>query len=81
VPVACGVLNTYDCSTLSFLAIYFMLISNDWFYFFFVMTILGAVSHGCMLFFAPDSPKWLLANGRKDEAIVAFNQIAAFNNS
>ena len=32
-----------------------------------------------MSFFIPESPRWLLANGREEEAKIAINRIAKFN--
>lgn len=45
------------------------------------MTSLGALSLAFMLLVSPDSPRWLLAKGRKEEAIAAFNKIAVLNGS
>jgi MFS family permease len=76
-----GVLNAIDSLTLTVLALYFTFVSKEWFYLYLTMTSLGALSLAFMLLVSPDSPRWLLAKGRKEEAIAAFNKIAVLNGS
>lgn len=45
------------------------------------MTVLGVAALLFMILFSPENPKWLLSKGRREEAISAFNKIAAFNGS
>lgn len=79
--VMSGLLNSWDQSTVTFMIFYFLFVSKDWFGLFLVMTLLGGVAHCFMLACAPESPKWLLAQGRRQEAIAAFNHIARWNRS
>lgn len=79
--LSCGFLNAFDSLTLTIIALYFTYVSKDWFFLFLTMTTLGALSLAFMVLVSPNSPKWLLAKGRKEEAIAAFNQIAKFNGS
>lgn len=44
-----------------------------------VMTIIAAFALIFAVFFIPESPSWLLAQGRNNEAIDSFNAIAKFN--
>lgn len=60
-----GLLNAIDSLTLTAIALYFMFISKEWFYLYLTMTSLGAASLAFMLVASPDSPRWLLAKGRK----------------
>jgi hypothetical protein len=43
------------------------------------MVIVGITSFCILIFFVPESPKWLLLRGKQSEAIVVFNKIAAIN--
>ena len=63
------------------LTMYFLYLDKNWFNLFLVLTVLGTASLLFMLLVAPENPKWLLAKGRRDEAISAFNKIASFNRS
>ena len=56
----------------------FMSISHEWFWlcgFFTILTYMGTV----VSLICPESPRWLLVNGRSKEAIEALNTIAEFN--
>ena len=79
--VCCGLLNAWDTITLTVTAIYFLYWNRNWFNLCLGMTILGAISHFYMLIYAPESPKWLLVQNRREDAIIAFNKIAEFNRS
>lgn len=57
-----------------------MFVSNNWYGLMLGTTILGALGNVIMLFM-PESPAWLLAHGRKKDAISALNQIAKINGS
>lgn len=76
-----GILNAWDCLTLSIVTLYFLHVSKHWFQLCFWMSVLGTVSLLFMVFCAPESPKWLLTKGKRVEAIAAFNQIAKINRS
>jgi hypothetical protein len=43
------------------------------------MTSIGTLSFLIVLLLVPESPKWLLINGRKQEAVEALNKIAKIN--
>ena len=60
---------------------YFMYVGNDWYPLILGYTILGVVSFILITFLCPESPKWLLLQGRTDEAIKSLNYIAWFNRS
>ena len=40
---------------------------------------MGYIALFVCLFLGPESPEWLLMKGRRKEAIIALNKIAAFN--
>lgn len=79
--MCCGLLNTWDTVTLTVLTLYFRYWNKNWFYLYFSLTVLGALSMLFMMVLAPESPKWLILQGRKKEAISAFNNIAKLNGS
>jgi hypothetical protein len=79
--VASGFLTAFDSVSMAVIPFYFLSISKNWFNLFFGFTVLSAICHFGMLHFAPDSPKWLLVQNRKHEAINAFNKIAQYNRS
>ena len=71
-------LSTFDSGSLAFICTYFLLISKDWFPLMLTSVLMTLVAFiGC--FFLPESPNWLLANGRVQEAIDAFNYIGRVN--
>lgn len=45
------------------------------------MSVLGAIAKLFMILYAPESPKWLLGQERREDAIMAFNTIAKMNGS
>jgi hypothetical protein len=66
---------------LTVLALYFKYLSRDWFPLFLTVTVLGLIALLFMLVVVPDNTKWLLIEGRREEAISAFNKIAKINGS
>lgn len=79
--MSCGILNAWDTITLCFMTLYFLHWSKDWFPICFFMSVIGALAHVFMMVAAPENPRWLLSQGRREEAIAAFNRIAKFNRS
>ncbi len=71
--MSCGLLNAVDSLTLTVIALYFTFVSKNWFPIYFMTTSSGALALAFMTFVSPNSPKWLLAKGRKEEAIEAYN--------
>ena len=74
--VCCGFMNALDTITLTVSTLYYLYVNKDWYYLCFFFTVIGAISHFYMIIFAPESPKWLLANNRRLEGISAFNRVA-----
>ena len=74
-------LTSFDSATMFFVCFYFIFISKDWFPLFFTMTVLATLAYLGIVFLLPDSPIWLLKQGRVEDAIAAFNQIAKVNGS
>ena len=72
-------LNTFDSGSLFFVCIYFFLISRDWFPLMLFMTVLSTIAFIITSTLLPESPEWLLLNGRTKEAIAAFNLIGRVN--
>ena len=58
--------------------IYFWQISTDWFWFVFIGSCYQIVSV-TLLYFVPESPRYLLSAGRFEDARQAFEQIAKLN--
>lgn len=61
------------------ICLYSLFISRNWFYLQLFMTSIGTLSFLIVLLLVPESPKWLLINGRKQEAVEALNKIAKIN--
>lgn len=72
-------LNAWDTSVLTFVTIYYLFINKNWFYLTLTSSILGVVAKIFILFIAPESPRWLLMQDKREEAIASFNQIAKIN--
>ena len=77
----CSFLNAFDTLTLFVTCVYFIFISKEWFYLYLFMTVLGTVSFIVIFWIMPEAPRWLLINGKQEEAISTFNSIARFNRS
>ena len=58
---------------------YFVAISRNWFWLYFTMTALGSISFVLTMAIVPESPKWLLIHGKREEAIKALNWIGRIN--
>ena len=74
-------LNSFDNATGLFGGLYFLFISKHWFPLAIFFFILGTVAYLVLIFFCPESPKWLLLQDRRKDAIKALNFIAAVNRS
>jgi len=57
--VCCGIMNAWDCSTLTVTTLYFMYVSKDWLPIMLAATVLATAGHIIMLFM-PERPVWLL---------------------
>jgi len=77
--IVCGIMNSFDNITMTVLCLYFKFVSRHWTYLFYLLETLGVLSYIVLMLCVPDSPKWLLLNGRKKEAIAAFNYMAIVN--
>ena len=72
-------ITSSDSSTMLWTGFYYLVISRDWFPLCITMTILQTIALFWAIAFIPESPQWLLTQGRVAEAIDAFNSIAKFN--
>ena len=72
-------LTCFDAGSLAFICTYFLLISKDWFPLMFFMTMLSTASFLVCLFVLPESPIWLLNQGRAKDAIDVLNYIGKWN--
>jgi len=77
--IASGLLGSFDCITVAVIPLYFLYVSKNWFPLYTLMLGLGTLSLIFMLTCGTESPKWLLAKGRREDAITEFNKIARFN--
>ena len=78
---ACSFINFVDWMQPLIACWFFMKINADWYPFFMGYTIIGIVSFLLITFLCPESPKWLLLQGKTKEAINVLNKIAMFNRS
>lgn len=77
-PAVSTAINAFDGSTLIFLGTYFIFI-KDWFPYQLFMFVVQCISLVLFFLFVQESPKWLLIQGRKADAIKSFNRIARIN--
>lgn len=77
--IASGLLGSFDCITVAVIPLYFVYVSKNWFPLYTLMLGLGVLSLIFMLICGTESPKWLLAKGRREDAITEFNKIARTN--
>lgn len=71
-------INMFDGMTMANVCLYYMFISVDWFWLCLFFCLLSYAATLTILI-CPESPRWHLVNGRKREAIEAFNRIAELN--
>lgn len=76
-----GVMNAFDTATLAVTSLYFLYVSRLWLYLYLFLTLCATIALLILMFVIPNSPKWLLIQGKKSEAIEALNKIAAINGS
>ena len=65
-------INVADALPPTITGLFYLLVSHNWFTIYFISVVISYSA----LFFAfmcPNSPSWLLVNGKQDEAIVALN--------
>ena len=72
-------LTSFDSATMAVVCLYFLFISRDWFPLIFLMLMLSTLSFLVVAFVLPESPIWLLHQGRVTEAIQTFNYIGRVN--
>ena len=65
---ACGIINCVDTITPAVMGLYFIYVAN-WFYLVFAMSCLCLIAYIILMIFYSESAKWLLINGRLEEAI------------
>jgi len=74
-----GIVMAFDAATLMIIVFYFGYISSNWYPLFLFMTCVGLLAHLFMCYVSPDSPAWLLSQGRTEDAINALNKIGQIN--
>lgn len=74
-------INAIDGFTHTIVALYFKFFSKDWNPLFMGSVFVSTIALIGMLLFAPESPKWLIVNNRKQEAVASLNYISKFNRS
>jgi hypothetical protein len=77
---ACTAINVFDAIPLAALCLYFLFVGRNTQAFLYFTTAIGFLSL-TLAFLLPESPRWLLMQGRTEEAIKSLNYIAKFNGS
>ena len=72
-------LTCFDAGSLAFICTYFLLISKNWFPLMFFMTMLSTASFLFLAFVLPESPIWLINQGKTKEAVDVLNYIGKWN--
>ena len=73
-------INVMDASPTLITGLFYLLVSREWFPIYTANLILSFIAF-FLAFICPESPRWLLYNGRQDDAIEALNYMAKFNGS
>lgn len=76
---SCSVLNAINSSTMVVFGLYVLFISRKWFYIMFFMYLVAMVAFVVIFITLPESPRWLLINGHREEAVTTFKYIADYN--
>jgi len=79
--IACTLINSFDAIPYIVICVYFDHMSSNWLPLQVFMTSLGVLAYVFILLAMPESPRWHLIKGNKEEAIDSLNQIAHFNGS
>lgn len=77
-PRGFTVINMFDALTMAVVGLYFIFISKEWFWLYFIMLLLTYITTALVVF-CPESPRWHLINGRSAEAIAQLNLIGKLN--
>ena len=72
------IINVFEGLTLSIVGVYYLFISRDWYNLCLAMLIVSLVATA-LIPLCPESPRWLLTNGLREEAITELNWIARLN--
>lgn len=81
VPSVLSFITVWDTLIVSIVNFSYLTFTNDWQPPFAFFTWFGAICIFLQILIIPDSPKFLLLAGRKQEAVNALNQIAQLNRS
>ena len=77
----CSMLNLFGYMITINCGLYFLFISRDWRPLLMTLFYISLTGYVLVTLICPESPKWLLFNGRSAEAIKSLNYIAWFNRS
>lgn len=72
------IINVYEGLTLTIVGVYYLCISRDWYWLCLAMLAVSVLATA-LTPLCPESPRWLLINGRRQEAIAELNWIAKLN--
>ena len=72
------IINAVDASPPFWTGLFYLLVSRDWFPIFSINIVVSFTAL-ILAFVCPESPRWLLYNGRQADAIDAINYMAWFN--
>lgn len=73
-------INSFDALPFVFTCLFYMFVSKNWVILPAIFCCLSVVAL-ILAYFCPESPRWLLVNGRSKEAIVELNKFASINGS
>lgn len=77
-PASYTYINILDAAPLMITCLFYMLVSPNVMILPWVFTALSYVAL-CAAFFCPESPRWLIVNGRSQDGIAELNKIASMN--
>ena len=76
---ACSCINFADVSGAAIAGLFFLFVEKDWYPLYVGTVTVTTIAYMFVLIIYLESPKWLLHQGRTEEAIYVLNYIAWFN--
>lgn len=77
-PSAFTYISAFDALPMILTCLMYLFVSKNWLYLPLIFCVLSFIA-SILAYICPESPRWLLVNGRSQEAITELNKIASMN--